>query len=203
MGVPLLGYAMSSFATASKNSWISLGSVATFPEGETRLAVYRNPEPKQWDGDTAEVFRVGCAGSMRSRSRCSRSTAPISAALCAGFPESRLFMCPCHGGAFYEDGSRASGPPPRGLYQYEHKVEGGELKLLGGRVFRLSPSLCEKKIARARPMLRSIALWLEDRLHIAEVVRVDRRPQSFRPAPILSWFMSSAAARCCVSFCTS
>ena len=33
------------------------------------------------------------------------------------FPESRLFMCPCHGGVYYEDGSRASGPPPRGLYR--------------------------------------------------------------------------------------
>jgi hypothetical protein len=28
-------------------------------------------------------------------------------------------MCPCHGGVYYEDGSYASGPPPRGLYEYD------------------------------------------------------------------------------------
>jgi len=32
-----------------------------------------------------------------------------------GFPQSGLFMCPCHGGAYYRDGSRASGPPERGF----------------------------------------------------------------------------------------
>ena len=26
------------------------------------------------------------------------------------FPQSSLFMCPCHGGVYYRDGSRASGP---------------------------------------------------------------------------------------------
>ena len=31
-------------------------------------------------------------------------------------------MCPCHGGVFYSDGTRASGPPPRRLYEYEYKV---------------------------------------------------------------------------------
>ena len=43
VGVPLLGYALSSFTRPSKNSWISLGPLAKFPEGETRLAAYRNP----------------------------------------------------------------------------------------------------------------------------------------------------------------
>ena len=39
------------------------------------------------------------------------------------FSESQLFMCPCHGGVYYADGSRASGPPERGLFTYEMKVE--------------------------------------------------------------------------------
>jgi Rieske Fe-S protein len=38
------------------------------------------------------------------------------------FEESKLFMCPCHGGAYYQDGSRASGPPERGLFEYKYKV---------------------------------------------------------------------------------
>ena len=55
IGVPLLGYVLSTFTRKSANSWISLGPLDRFPEGETRLAVYRNPVSKPWDGDTAEV----------------------------------------------------------------------------------------------------------------------------------------------------
>ena len=38
------------------------------------------------------------------------------------FPESGLFMCPCHGGVYYANGERASGPPPRGLYRVVYRV---------------------------------------------------------------------------------
>jgi menaquinol-cytochrome c reductase iron-sulfur subunit len=38
------------------------------------------------------------------------------------FPESGLFMCPCHGGVYYANGERASGPPPRGLYPCVYRV---------------------------------------------------------------------------------
>ena len=48
------------------------------------------------------------------------------------------FMCPCHGGVYYEDGSRASGPPPRGLYEYANQVKGGRLYVFGGEIPNLS-----------------------------------------------------------------
>jgi Rieske Fe-S protein len=38
------------------------------------------------------------------------------------FQEAGLFMCPCHGGVYYSDGERASGPPPRGLYRCVYRV---------------------------------------------------------------------------------
>src|SRR5690242_15755594 len=55
IGVPLLGYVLSSFTRESPKRWISLGSLDRFPQGETRFAVYRNPVSKPWDGDTAEL----------------------------------------------------------------------------------------------------------------------------------------------------
>jgi menaquinol-cytochrome c reductase iron-sulfur subunit len=138
VGVPLLGYALSSFARATTNSWISLGSLTKFPEGETRLAVYRNPASKPWDGEMAEipcwVRRIDAESFQVFAINCTHLGCPVR-----WFQESRLFMCPCHGGAFYEDGSHASGPPPRGLFEYEHKVESGELKVLGGHL----PTLAE------------------------------------------------------------
>jgi Rieske Fe-S protein len=109
-----------------------------FPEGETRLAVYRNPITKPWDGDTAEVpcwvRRIDSEKFQVFAINCTHLGCPVR-----WFQESRLFMCPCHGGAFYEDGSHASGPPPRGLFEYQHKIDSGELKVLGGHL----PTLAE------------------------------------------------------------
>ena len=138
IGVPVLGYVLSSFTKGSRNSWISLGSLDRFPEGETRLAVYRNPITKPWDGDTAEVpcwvRRIDSEKFQVFAINCTHLGCPVR-----WFQESRLFMCPCHGGAFYEDGSHASGPPPRGLFEYQHKIDSGELKVSGGHL----PTLAE------------------------------------------------------------
>jgi menaquinol-cytochrome c reductase iron-sulfur subunit len=138
IGVPLLGYVLSSFTRKSPNSWISLGPLDHFPQGETRLAIYRNPVSKPWDGDTAEVpcwvRRIEGESFQVFAINCTHLGCPVR-----WFQESRVFMCPCHGGAFYEDGSHASGPPPRGLFEYQHKVESGELKVLGGHL----PTLAE------------------------------------------------------------
>ncbi len=38
-------------------------------------------------------------------------------------------MCPCHGGVYYANGERASGPPPRGLYHCEWRVKNGRLEV--------------------------------------------------------------------------
>jgi menaquinol-cytochrome c reductase iron-sulfur subunit len=138
IGVPLLGYVLSSFTGKSQTSWISLGPLERFPQGETRLAVYRNPVSKPWDGDTAEVpcwvRRIDPGTFQVFAINCTHLGCPVR-----WFQESKLFMCPCHGGAFYEDGAHASGPPPRGLYEYQHRVESGELKVLGGHL----PTLAE------------------------------------------------------------
>jgi menaquinol-cytochrome c reductase iron-sulfur subunit len=138
IGVPLVGYVLSSFTRSSPNSWISLGPLDRFPQGETRLAVYRNPVSKPWDGDTAEipcwVRRIDSETFQVFAINCTHLGCPVR-----WFQESRLFMCPCHGGAFYEDGTHASGPPPRGLFEYQHRIDSGELKVLGGHL----PTLAE------------------------------------------------------------
>jgi menaquinol-cytochrome c reductase iron-sulfur subunit len=138
MGVPLLGYVLSTFARKSQTSWISLGNLDTFPQGETRLATYRNPAGKPWDGDTSQVpcwvRRIDPDNFQVFAINCTHLGCPVR-----WFQEARLFMCPCHGGAFYEDGSHASGPPPRGLFEYQHKIDSGQLKVLGGHL----PTLAE------------------------------------------------------------
>src|SRR3954471_890331 len=55
MGVPVFGYVLSTFSKKSPRTWVSLGPLNRFSDGNTRLAVFRNPVTKSWDGDTAEV----------------------------------------------------------------------------------------------------------------------------------------------------
>ena len=114
-------------------SWISLGSLGQFPEGETRLATYRNPFVRPWDGDTGNipcwVRRISADKLQVFAINCTHLGCPVR-----WFPQSGLFMCPCHGGAYYADGARASGPPPRGLFEYDYKIEGGELRIKAGQV---------------------------------------------------------------------
>jgi Rieske Fe-S protein len=122
----------------SDHAWVTLGPVEQFPEGETRLATYRNPFRRPWDGDTAEipcwVRRVAGEQFQVFAINCAHLGCPVR-----WFPQSALFLCPCHGGAYYEDGSLAAGPPPRGLFEYRYKVEGGALAILAGRL----PTLAE------------------------------------------------------------
>lgn len=114
-------------------SWIRLGPLTNFPEGETRLATYRNPFVRAWDGDTGNipcwVRRISGEKLQVFAINCTHLGCPVR-----WFPQSGLFMCPCHGGVYYADGSRASGPPPRGLFEYDYKIETGELWIKAGQV---------------------------------------------------------------------
>jgi nitrite reductase/ring-hydroxylating ferredoxin subunit len=146
LAVPILGYLLGPAfrKDASYKSWISLGPVSNFPEGETRLVDYRNPVTTESDGETGnvacwvrhvqgnqfQVFAINCA----------HLGCPVR-----WFEQSKLFMCPCHGGAYYEDGSRASGPPERGLFQYEFSIAGNNLMINAGQMPTLSNSACLKK----------------------------------------------------------
>ncbi len=103
LGVPIVGYVLSSIVRSRSStylSWVPLGQISDFPEGETRLATFKNPERDAdrrrdsghsllgaaIDGQKFQVFAVNCA----------HLGCPVR-----WFPQSGLFMCPCHGGAYY------------------------------------------------------------------------------------------------------
>ena len=134
LAVPLVGFVFSSFVERKDpRSWISLGPLEAFPEQTTRIATYRNPFTRPWDGQTADIpcwVRHVQSGQFQVFAiNCTHLGCPVR-----WFSESGLFLCPCHGGVYYEDGSRAAGPPPRGLYQYDYKVENGALWVKGGEM---------------------------------------------------------------------
>jgi menaquinol-cytochrome c reductase iron-sulfur subunit len=132
LAVPLVRYLTSAAApTHDYETWIALGAADAFPEGETRLATFRNPGARPWDGQTADtpcwVRRVDGDTFQVFAINCAHLGCPVR-----WFPQSALFMCPCHGGVYYADGSRASGPPERGLFQYPSRVAKGRLFIDAG-----------------------------------------------------------------------
>jgi menaquinol-cytochrome c reductase iron-sulfur subunit len=139
-GIPVIGYILGPARQRSARAWIKLGAIRSFPEGQTRLAVYENPFRVDWDGSTAKVAcwvrRPAGEQFQVFAINCTHLGCPVR-----WFAQSRLFMCPCHGGVYYEDGSRASGPPPRGLFEYEYQVREGELWVRGGQIPTLSGSV--------------------------------------------------------------
>ncbi|MGA2252162.1 ubiquinol-cytochrome c reductase iron-sulfur subunit [Terracidiphilus sp.] len=121
--------------------WIPLGGVDDFAAGQTSLVSFQNPFSNAWDGATAQVP----AYVRRTGTRSGASDFTVFAINCAHlgcpvrwFKESQLFMCPCHGGVYYADGSRASGPPERGLFTYEVKLDNGKLMIDAGQIPTLS-----------------------------------------------------------------
>ena len=152
VAVPILGYILGPALrkNASYNSWVSLGSVADFPDGETRMVDFRNPVTMVADGMTGnsacwvrhvegkkfQVFAINCA----------HLGCPVR-----WFAQSRLFLCPCHGGAYYEDGSRASGPPERGLFEYNYTVAGNHLLIEAGSLPTLAKEACNR---RTKPLVQ-------------------------------------------------
>ena len=141
LAIPVIRYVFSSFRrNVASQSWIMLGALENFPENQTRLATYRNPYTRPWDGMTANipcwVRRLTGEKFQVFAINCAHLGCPVR-----WFEESSLFMCPCHGGVYYEDGARASGPPPRGLYEYEYKIEQRQLWVRGGQLPTLSEPL--------------------------------------------------------------
>jgi menaquinol-cytochrome c reductase iron-sulfur subunit len=146
LAVPVVGYILG--PTFKRNQdwdhWVPVGNLAQFPKGETRLGQYRNPNTTPADGQTQtlpcwvrniddkqfQVFAINCA----------HMECPVH-----WFPQSKLFMCPCHGGVYYENGAVAAGPPPRGLYEYKYKVSGNRLMIFAGELPTLSTQASLRK----------------------------------------------------------
>ncbi|HTX42594.1 MAG TPA: Rieske 2Fe-2S domain-containing protein [Acidobacteriaceae bacterium] len=138
LAVPILRYLLAPWKKDSSfNAWISLGPIDAFPTGETRLAYYRNPSRNPWDGQTDDIacyVRRETSSQFRVFAiNCAHLGCPVR-----WFPQSQLFMCPCHGGVYYADGSRASGPPERGLFTYKWQIVSGELQIDAGQMPTLS-----------------------------------------------------------------
>jgi Rieske Fe-S protein len=136
LALPIVRFLFSSVSRGRAGgylSWVSLGSVDQFPEGETRLATFRNPYVTPTDGKTVDtacwVRRIEGVQFQVFAINCAHLGCPVR-----WFPQSGLFLCPCHGGVYYRDGSRAAGPPERGMFEYPNRVQNGIISIQAGQL---------------------------------------------------------------------
>jgi menaquinol-cytochrome c reductase iron-sulfur subunit len=138
IAVPIVRYLLGPVRSDDDyRSWIELGNVEDYKDGETVLVSYLNPFTNPWDGETqktpAYVRRINAQQFTVFAVNCAHLNCPVR-----WFAESQLFMCPCHGGVYYANGERASGPPERGLFTYDYKIGNGKLLIKAGQMPTLS-----------------------------------------------------------------
>lgn len=108
------------------SQWRDVGDLADFTIDDTVLVNFENSSVIAWSGKT------GRTGAWLRREDEQNFTAFTLNCSHLGCPvrwegKAELFLCPCHGGVYYKDGSVAGGPPPHGLIKYPTKVENGRV----------------------------------------------------------------------------
>lgn len=131
VGVPIVGFLVAPLFRAAAAEFVEVGATADFPVGETTLVRFRDPSPLPWAGQLAEtalwVRRRAADGPEMFQVfsvHCTHLGCPVN-----WRPDARLFLCPCHGGVFYEDGRVAGGPPERPLFERVWRVAGDRLQV--------------------------------------------------------------------------
>ncbi|ADW69203.1 QcrA and Rieske domain-containing protein [Granulicella tundricola] len=146
LAVPILGYVLGPMfkKNGSYNSWVPLTMLDAMPVGATRLVEYLNPQRTPTDGDTDKVAcwarRLSPTSYEVFAINCAHLGCPVR-----WFEQSQLFLCPCHGGAYYANGDRASGPPERGLFKYDVRVSAGRVYINAGEMPTLATQACREK----------------------------------------------------------
>jgi len=138
IATPVVGYVLGPVLRRKEYlAWVAVGNVSDFPVGETKLISFQNPFTDAWDGATAKIpayVRHSAANEFTVFAiNCAHLNCPVR-----WFSEVPLLINKSHGGVYYADGSRASGPPERGLFTYDAKIEDGKLMIDAGQMPTLS-----------------------------------------------------------------
>jgi len=130
-GSPIGAYLLRPLLNPPRDVWRTLGPVGQFAIGDTVQVAFEEPSPLPWAGQTAQTTawlrRVDETTFTAFDVNCTHLGCPVK-----WRPSSELFLCPCHGGVYYADGTVAGGPPPRQLFQYDVRVQDGNVQLRTG-----------------------------------------------------------------------
>jgi menaquinol-cytochrome c reductase iron-sulfur subunit len=133
IAIPVVGALLAPLLRPQPPAWRAVGKVDDFATGTTTAVTFEDPSPLSWAGVgalTAAWLRRGSNDQFEAFSvNCTHLGCPVRWLQDAG-----LFMCPCHGGVFYQDGNPAAGPPQRPLFLYPVRVRDGQVEIQSGPV---------------------------------------------------------------------
>jgi menaquinol-cytochrome c reductase iron-sulfur subunit len=170
--VPAVGFAVLPAFLKQHAHEVDLGPINDFPEGQFVVATFlREPSQGEISRRTAFVRNNGLLKGKPSftciSNRCAHLGCPVQpggpvfsdrsktektktgeVTLIPSLPAAG-FICPCHGGAYDQEGNRTAGPPVRGLDRYEFSIRNGRL-ILGNTysVAKVSGTGASAKIKR-------------------------------------------------------
>jgi menaquinol-cytochrome c reductase iron-sulfur subunit len=127
-GVPVISALLAPLLEKTPKLWRKVGTVADFKVGETKLVAFQNADAEKWAGITSKsaawLRRDSEKKFIAFSVNCTHLGCPVR-----WEADAELFMCPCHGGVYYKDGTVAAGPPPKSLVQYEVRVNKDQIEL--------------------------------------------------------------------------
>jgi Rieske Fe-S protein len=150
--VPALGFAVLPAFLKQHGHEVDVGPVADFKEGQYVVATFlREPSQGEISRRTAFIRNNGSFQGQPSftciSNRCAHLGCPVQpggpvfdkqtktektkngeVSLIPSLPAAG-FLCPCHGGAYDQEGNRTAGPPVRALDRYEFSIRNGHLIL--------------------------------------------------------------------------
>ena len=133
VGIPVVGFIIGPLIQSEEPVWRRVGAVNDFQIGQTVKVSFEDPSPMVWAGVTsltaAWLRRLDAERFVAFTINCAHLGCPVR-----WLPKARLFMCPCHGGVYYADGSVAAGPPPRSLFKYPVRVRDGQVEIMASAV---------------------------------------------------------------------
>ena len=133
LAVPALGFIFGPFFRKPPAVWRAVGKIEQFKIGTTVAVRFVDSSPLPWAGVTALTAawlrRVDQETFIAFAINCSHLGCPVR-----WQENSELFMCPCHGGVYYSDGSVAAGPPPRPLTRYQVRLQDGDVQIQTGPI---------------------------------------------------------------------
>jgi menaquinol-cytochrome c reductase iron-sulfur subunit len=128
ISVPGIGFVVAPLFRQEPREWRPVGKVEKFKVGQTVNVVFEDASPLPWAGVTSRTAawlrRVSETEFVAFSVNCAHLGCPVR-----WMEDARLFMCPCHGGVYYEDGRVAAGPPPHPLTRYPVRIQDGAVEI--------------------------------------------------------------------------
>lgn len=127
--LPPLVYVLGPIFRKEHEVWRDVGPVEQFAVGHTVEVVFDGPGAEQWAGVSermgAWLRRRGETDFVAFSENCTHLGCPVR-----WLPSAGLFMCPCHGGVYFDDGRVAAGPPEEPLRHHSVRITAGRVEIL-------------------------------------------------------------------------